>query len=51
MLQIVVFLILALVYAVCPKGLQMAILLVNIFVPDPIPMIDEFAMALIAIKS
>lgn len=51
MLQIIVFLILALVYKIYPKGLQMAILLVNIFIPDPIPMLDEFAMALIAIKS
>lgn len=51
MIQIIVFLILALVYAVCPKGIQMAVLLINIFVPDPVPFLDEFVMALIAIKS
>lgn len=38
--------IILLVYWFCPQYLRIAVFLVNLFVPDEIPMIDEIIMLL-----
>lgn len=43
---IVAYVIILCVYAVCPFLIQIAGFIVNAFVPDPIPFLDEFIMIL-----
>ena len=44
MMVIIVYVILLLVYWNCPKYLKVAAFVINFFVPDPIPYIDEVVM-------
>jgi hypothetical protein len=39
-----------LVYWFCPKKVQLAILIINIFIPDRIPYIDEIIMVIGLLK-
>ena len=43
---IVAYVIILCVYAVCPFLIQIAGFILNAFVPDPIPFLDEFIMIL-----
>ena len=43
-MSVVVFIVLMAVYWFCPKYVQAVVLLINLFVPDAIPVIDEAAM-------
>lgn len=46
-----VYLIVFIVYFCCPKFLKLIIFLVNIFLPDSIPLLDEVVMVLGLLKS
>lgn len=41
---IVIYLILGIVYLLCPKHIKVVSCVINLFVPDPIPGIDEVVM-------
>lgn len=41
---IVIYLILGIVYLLCPKYIKVVSCVINLFVPDPIPGIDEVVM-------
>ncbi|WP_367302831.1 DUF6116 family protein [Orenia metallireducens] len=44
--MIVIFLIILIVYYALPKYLQFVVFLVNLFLPDIIPFVDELLMGL-----
>ena len=43
---IIAYIIVLIVYMSCPKECKVLIFIVNLFVPDPLPYIDEIIMGL-----
>jgi hypothetical protein len=48
---IVLILVFLCAYAGMPKGIQLILCLANIFIPDPIPFVDEVIMIAILLSS
>lgn len=46
MLMVIGYIFVLGVYMVCPKALKLAIFIANIFIPDPLPYLDEIIMAI-----
>lgn len=46
-----IYAVVLLVYWVCPKRIQVVMLLINLFVPDAIPVVDELIMVAGLLKS
>lgn len=44
MIILIPYLIVLLVYFKCPKYLKAVIFVINFFMPDPLPMVDELVM-------
>lgn len=42
--MILAYVIILIVYLFCPKYLQLVMLVVNLFIPDPLPFLDEALM-------
>lgn len=41
---IIGYIVVLLVYMVCPKVVKLAVMVVNVFLPDPLPYVDEVLM-------
>ena len=50
MMVYVLLLVIAVVFWFLPKYLKLVIFIINIFVPDPIPYVDELIMGLMLLK-
>ena len=50
MLMVIGYIFVLGVYMVCPKGLKLAIFIANIFIPDPLPYLDEIIMGIALVK-
>lgn len=41
---LIFYAIILLVYLACPQYVKLVVFIINIFLPDPIPFVDEFLM-------
>ena len=41
---IIAYIIVLLVYMICPAYVKVAVMVVNVFLPDPLPCVDEVLM-------
>lgn len=46
MTLLIAYIIVFIIYFACPKAIRLAIFLINLFIPDPLPFIDEIIMFL-----